>query len=85
MSKLRPDLLLAPGRAGAFAGNEMTTATSIIAPNVSATSLGPVRQDAVQLDKALHAEVEDILESITDGFVAVDAEWRYTYCNSAAS
>ena len=85
MSMLRPDSILPPDTAGAFAGNEMTTATSIIAPGVSATSLGPVRQDAVQLDKALHAEVEDILESITDGFVAVDAEWRYTYCNSAAS
>lgn len=30
-------------------------------------------------------DLMDILESITDGFVAVDNQWRFTYINSAAS
>ncbi len=30
-------------------------------------------------------DLMDILESITDGFVAVDNQWRYTYINSAAA
>jgi PAS domain-containing protein len=28
--------------------------------------------------------IEDILESITEAFVAVDHEWRYTYINERA-
>lgn len=32
----------------------------------------------------LHAEKTAILERITDAFVAVDAEWNYTYLNSRA-
>ncbi|HWS56834.1 MAG TPA: CHASE domain-containing protein, partial [Pyrinomonadaceae bacterium] len=31
-----------------------------------------------------HAEVKDILESISDAFYAVDAEWRFTYVNRRA-
>lgn len=30
------------------------------------------------------SRVNDILESITDGFIAVDREWRYTYLNAKA-
>ena len=33
---------------------------------------------------ASHMRIEDTLESITDGFVAVDREWRYTYVNERA-
>lgn len=33
---------------------------------------------------AARARVADILESVTDGFFAVDAEWRYTYVNRKA-
>ena len=29
----------------------------------------------------MNQRIENILESITDAFVAVDPEWRYTYMN----
>jgi PAS domain S-box-containing protein len=32
----------------------------------------------------LHAELTNILESISDGFIALDGEFRYTYVNAAA-
>jgi HTH-type transcriptional regulator, bacterioopsin transcriptional activator and related proteins len=34
--------------------------------------------------RGAHRQVENILESITDAFVAVDHEWRYTYINERA-
>ncbi len=34
--------------------------------------------------EAAHKQVTDILESITDGFVALDRDWRFTYVNPEA-
>ncbi len=33
--------------------------------------------------ESAHEEVHGILESITDGFIALDQEWRFTYVNAA--
>ncbi|MEC4817731.1 MAG: ATP-binding protein [Scytonema sp. PMC 1069.18] len=38
----------------------------------------------VNAEKA-HTEITKIFESITDGFVAFDGEWRYTYVNQKAA
>ncbi|TFZ06350.1 response regulator [Ramlibacter henchirensis] len=46
--------------------------------------LTQVRRDAMQREQELRAEVENVLESIAEGFVAVDADWRFTYVNRAA-
>jgi PAS domain-containing protein len=35
-------------------------------------------------DEMANRRIKDILESITDAFVAVDHEWRYTYINERA-
>jgi PAS domain S-box-containing protein len=50
-----------------------------------------VRRDAARREAELRAEVRQaqeqavtILESITDGFLALDREWRFTYVNAAA-
>jgi PAS domain S-box-containing protein len=42
------------------------------------------RRQAQDALKAALARSEAILESISDGFYAVDAEWRFTYVNSVA-
>ena len=46
--------------------------------------LAQVRQEAMRREQELRAEVENVLESITEGFIAVDADWRFTYVNRAA-
>src|SRR3954447_1405298 len=38
----------------------------------------------VSFNRYLPATAETILSSITDGFVALDADWRYTYINPQA-
>jgi PAS domain S-box-containing protein len=50
-----------------------------------------VRREAARRESELQAEVRQaqeqaatILESITDGFVALDSEWRFTHVNAAA-
>lgn len=50
-----------------------------------------LRQEAAQREQVLRTEAEtardqvhNILESITDAFVAFDRQWRYTYVNQAA-
>jgi PAS domain S-box-containing protein len=35
--------------------------------------------------KETNSRLKNIMESMTDGFVALDNEWRYTYINSAAA
>ena len=42
------------------------------------------RKRAEEELKWSHRRIEDILESITDEFFAVDREWRYTYINERA-
>jgi len=46
--------------------------------------LAQVRREAMQREQALRGEVEQVLESIGEGFVAVDAQWRFTYVNRTA-
>lgn len=48
--------------------------------------LAQVRQEAAQYRQTLwveaetaHRQIRNILESITDAFVAFDQQWRYTY------
>jgi PAS domain S-box-containing protein len=50
-----------------------------------------VRREAARRESQLRAEVRQaqeraaaILESITDGFIALDREWRFTYINAEA-
>ena len=46
--------------------------------------LARVRRIAATRERELRAEAEDILESITDGFLALDRDWRLTYVNAEA-
>ncbi|MCL6473193.1 MAG: PAS domain S-box protein [Firmicutes bacterium] len=43
------------------------------------------RERAAEEIRASRRQVLDILESITDGFVAVDNDWRFTYVNAKAA
>ena len=43
-----------------------------------------MRRLAATRERELRAEAEAILESITDGFLALDREWRITYVNAEA-
>ncbi|MBK0393877.1 ATP-binding protein [Ramlibacter algicola] len=46
--------------------------------------LSQVRSEAMQREQQLRGEVQQVLESIGEGFIAVDADWRMTYVNAAA-
>ncbi|MBA3591112.1 PAS domain-containing protein, partial [Methylibium sp.] len=43
-----------------------------------------VLRERAEREAALRAETENVLESVTEGFVACDADWVVTYANSAA-
>jgi PAS domain S-box-containing protein len=50
-----------------------------------ATKLRLARETAARTEEArARREIETILESITDGFFAVDRDWRFTYVNREA-
>ncbi|TFZ07883.1 ATP-binding protein [Ramlibacter humi] len=59
-------------------------ARELLARVSGAMRLTQVRQQAMRREQELRTEVERVLESITEGFVAVDADWRFTYVNRAA-
>jgi PAS domain S-box-containing protein len=42
------------------------------------------RKQAEQAQQTLHRQISEVLESISDAFYAVDAEWRVTYINRNA-
>jgi PAS domain S-box-containing protein len=46
--------------------------------------LAQVRRTAARRERELRDEAESILESITDGFLALDRDWRITYLNAEA-
>ncbi len=46
--------------------------------------LAQVRRDAMAREQALRGDLEQVIESIGEGFVAVDAQWRFTCVNAAA-
>ena len=53
--------------------------------------LARIRRQAADQERLLREEAElarsqtaAILESMTDGFIAMDHDWRYTYMNAAA-
>jgi len=43
------------------------------------------RESLLERDRAAQEQVRNILESISDGFYALDREWRYTYVNDRAA
>ena len=59
-------------------------ARELLARVSGALRLAQVRRKATEREQALRHEVENVLESIGEGFIAVDEQWRYTYVNRAA-
>ena len=59
-------------------------ARELLARVAGTLRLVQVRREAMRREQELRAEVEDVLESITEGFIAVDADWHFTYVNRAA-
>ena len=43
-----------------------------------------IRRAALDTERRLRQEMSNILESIGDGFIALDRDWRFTYMNAAA-
>jgi PAS domain S-box-containing protein len=43
------------------------------------------RESLLERDRAAQEQVRNILESISDGFYALDRQWRYTYVNQRAA
>ncbi|MGE5658319.1 MAG: PAS domain-containing protein [Actinomycetota bacterium] len=68
------------------------SARELLARVEATLKMSQLRQQMAACEQALRLEAEaarqhiaNILESITDTFVAVDSQWRYTYVNSAAA
>ncbi len=47
-------------------------------------ALSRARRDAMRREEELKAETTNVLESITEGFIALDREFRFTYVNAEA-
>jgi PAS domain S-box-containing protein len=47
-------------------------------------ALSRFRRDALRREEELRAETANVLESITEGFVALDRDFRFTYINAEA-
>jgi PAS domain S-box-containing protein len=67
------------------------SARELLARVAAHLEMAHVRREAFRRESELQAEVQQaqeqasaILESITDGFLALDSEWRFTYVNAAA-
>jgi signal transduction histidine kinase/DNA-binding response OmpR family regulator len=60
------------------------SARELLARVSSHLELVRVRRIAATRERELRAEAEGILESITDGFLALDRDWRLTYVNAEA-
>ncbi len=59
-------------------------ARELLAGVAAHLELARVRRAAAIRERELRAEAESILESITDGFLALDRDWRITYLNAEA-
>ncbi len=67
------------------------TARELLARVSAHLAMSRLRREAAESERSLRAEAEtahqrvsNILESISDGFLALDAEWRFAYVNAAA-
>jgi PAS domain S-box-containing protein len=67
------------------------SARELLARTRAHLEMARVRREAARRESELRAEVRQaqeqaaaILESITDGFIALDPEWRFTYVNAEA-
>ena len=68
------------------------SAKELLARVASTLKMAQLRKQAAQREQLLRTEaeaarsqVQNILESISDAFVAFDRDWRYTYVNQAAT
>jgi signal transduction histidine kinase len=68
------------------------TARELKARVASNLKMARLRSDALARERELRSETQraearviEVLESITDGFVSFDSEWRYTYVNNVAA
>jgi PAS domain S-box-containing protein len=59
-------------------------ARELLARVTGTLALSRLRRERAEREAALREETENVLESVTEGFVAIDADWRVTYANSAA-
>ncbi|HEY0350839.1 MAG TPA: ATP-binding protein, partial [Gemmatimonadales bacterium] len=60
------------------------SARELLARVVGALRLAEVRRKALLQEEQLRGEMVDILESMSDGFMALDPDWRIRYVNAAA-
>jgi diguanylate cyclase (GGDEF)-like protein/PAS domain S-box-containing protein len=60
------------------------SARELIARVETQIKLARIRREALLHEQALQAEKADLLESIIDPFLAIDAHWQMTYVNAAA-
>ena len=60
------------------------SARELLARVAGTLALAHTRREAMRREEALRAERRNVLESMTDAFMAFDADWRITYVNAAA-
>jgi len=60
------------------------SARELVARVDGTLALAQARHDAIRREEELRAETAGVLESITEGFLALDRDWRFTYLNAEA-
>jgi PAS domain S-box-containing protein len=59
-------------------------ARELVARVAGTLALAQARRDALRREEELRAETTSVLESIAEGFLALDRDFRYRYMNAAA-
>jgi PAS domain S-box-containing protein len=60
------------------------SARELVARVGSTITVAQVRRQALETERRLRQESINILESIKEGFIALDRDWRFTYANAEA-
>jgi PAS domain S-box-containing protein len=66
-------------------GGRVTGASTIARDITGRKEAEKERESLLERDRAAQEQIRNILESISDGFYALDRQWRYTYVNERAA
>jgi len=75
---------ITPGTLAIHGGNEMAQAIILLAGGGLITGISAALREASAREEEARREAAQVLESVSDGFVALDQDFRFTFLNAAA-
>jgi PAS domain S-box-containing protein len=75
---------ITPGTLSIHGGTEMAQAIILLAGGGLITGISAALREASAREEEARREAAQVLESVSDGFVALDPEFRFTFLNAAA-